>query len=65
MEFSSENFLKLLHHIKLKTISGEFDIEDQERIWNMLLWDKDDAENKTIVSNLFTGWFVNQILSKN
>lgn len=61
-EFSTENLLQLLDIIKNNINDGNLDIHTQERIWDSLLWDKNDPDNKEMIKYLFTGWWIYQNL---
>jgi hypothetical protein len=59
-EFSTENLLNLLTQIKTAVAAGELSQETQEHMWNSLVWDKNDPDNKEMVKYLFTGWWIHQ-----
>ena len=59
-EFSTEELLKLLTEITEAIKEKQLDVDTQERIWNSLLWDKNDPDNKELIKYLFTGWWIHQ-----
>lgn len=62
MEFSKENLINLLEFCVQSVRDDKMDETTQERIWNSLTWDKNDAENADIIKYLFAGWCIYQQL---
>ena len=61
MQFTSENLVSLLDKIKELIQEEKMLIDDQEQLWNMITWDKNDPANEDAIKYLFTGWWMHYI----
>ena len=63
-QFTTENLMTLLENIKNDIANQKMSIDDQKDVWNFLRseWDQEDPVNQEMLKNLFTGWYINEML---
>ena len=60
VQFSTESLLQLLDTIKNDINNKQLTVDDQEKLWDSLTWNKNDPDNKELIKYLFTGWWIHQ-----
>ena len=60
-EFNTENLLSLLREAVTKIEAGELSQDNQRRVWDALVWDKEDPENKKALYYLFLGQMISNM----
>ena len=63
LQFSKENLLIMLDQLKQLIKDDTLTKDAQEEIWNSLIWNKHNPENKELMKYMVTGWWVHYNLN--